>query len=128
MALYKHTIHPHKPVNPNERFKQAQVGFNAKIAVWLTSHIGTMWAAYLLAGICMIGLLAIFGVVPAIFVAIILWFTSEFLSLILLPIIMVGQNILGQKSEMQADEQYNTTQKELPRHRRDGEALERTGR
>jgi hypothetical protein len=29
----------------------------------------------------------------------------------ILPIIMVGQNVLGRKSELQADEQFNTTQK-----------------
>jgi uncharacterized membrane protein len=31
--------------------------------------------------------------------------------LVLLPIIMVGQNVLGRKSELQADEAYATTMK-----------------
>ena len=109
MKLFEHRKVRRKPKNTNQVHKDEQQGLNATIAVWLTSHIGTMWAAYLLACICMIGLVAIFGFIPAIFVAIILWFTSEFLSLILLPIIMVGQNLLGRKSELQADEAYKTT-------------------
>jgi len=56
-----------------------------------------------------VGLLAIFGALPAIVVALVLWLTSEFISLVLLPIIKVGQNILGKKSELQADEQFKAT-------------------
>ena len=111
MALYKHKLHPHKPVNSNDRFTSEQIGFNAKLAVWLTQHVGSMWTAYLFTVICFIGLGAILGWLPNTLYWIIKWLTSSFLSLTILPIIMVGQNILGRKSEMQADEQFKTTQK-----------------
>jgi len=70
-----------------------------------------MWTAYLFTVICFIGLGAILGWLPNTLYWIIMWLTSSFLSLTILPIIMVGQNILGRKSEMQADEQFKTTQK-----------------
>jgi uncharacterized membrane protein len=111
MKLYEHIPHSHKPVNTNERYKLEQTGFNARLAVILTQHVGSMWTAYLFTIICFIGLGAILGWLPNTLYWIIMWLTSSFLSLTILPIIMVGQNILGKKSEMQAEEQFNTTQK-----------------
>lgn len=110
-ALYKHKHHPYTPTNANERYKQGTIGFNAKLAVWLTQHVGSMWTAYLFTVICFVGLAAILGWLPNTLYWIIMWLTSSFLSLTILPIIMVGQNILGKKSELQADEQFHTTQK-----------------
>jgi len=109
--LFEHNYMRRKPENVNELHKEAveSGGFNAKFAVFLTQHVGTMWTAYVFTGICLVGLLAIFGALPAIVVALVLWLTSEFFSLVLLPIIMVGQNILGKKTEMQADEQFKAT-------------------
>jgi uncharacterized membrane protein len=109
--LFEHNYARRKPKNVNELHKEtvASGGFNAKFAVFLTKNVGTMWTAYLFTGICMVGLLAIFGALPAIVVALVLWMTSEFFSLVLLPIIMVGQNILGKKSELQAEEQFKAT-------------------
>jgi len=70
-----------------------------------------MWTAYTFAVLAIIGLLAILGVLTPLVALLVSWVSQTFIQLILLPIIMVGQNVLGRKSELQADEQFNTTQK-----------------
>ncbi len=86
----KYTPHPHQPRNVNKLHKEqlAAAGINKRIAVGLTKRVGTMWTAYSFAVLAIIGLFAI-----------------------LLPIIMVGQNVLGHHAELLAEEQYNTTKK-----------------
>ncbi len=86
-------------------------GFNTRLAVWLTEHVGTMWTAYAFAIIATIGLLGILNLLPPIVALLIAWLSQTFIQLVLLPIIMVGQNVLGRKSELQADEAYATTMK-----------------
>ena len=105
--------HRYKPRSPAVLHRTEFRGVNDKFAVWLTQHVGTMWTAYIFTIICMVGLLAILGFLPSILVLVILWMTSEFLSLTLLPIIMVGQNILGRKSELQAEEAYKATMEDF---------------
>ncbi len=89
----------------------AAAGFNTQIAVWLTEHVGTMWTAYGFAILAIIGLFAILGLLSPVVVLLISWISQTFLQLVLLPVIMVGQNVLGRKSELQADEAYTTTMK-----------------
>jgi hypothetical protein len=65
-------------------------GFNAKFAVLITRLVGTMWCAYLFAALALVGL----G--PALKPGgegIIAWIAQTFLQLVLLSVIMVGQNV-----------------------------------
>jgi hypothetical protein len=65
-------------------------GFNAKFAVLITRLVGTMWCAYVFAVIAFIGL----G--PALKPGgegIVSWIAQTFLQLVLLSVIMVGQNV-----------------------------------
>ncbi|HSZ70531.1 MAG TPA: hypothetical protein VK756_09225 [Solirubrobacteraceae bacterium] len=65
-------------------------GFNAKFAVLITRLVGTMWCAYVFAVIALIGL----G--PALKPGgegIVSWIAQTFLQLVLLSVIMVGQNV-----------------------------------
>ena len=112
-VLFEETIHPHVPRNVNLIYKaeQATAGFNTRFAVGLTQRVGTMWTAYTFAVLAIIGLLAILGVLTPLVALLVSWVSQTFIQLVLLPIIMVGQNVLGRKSELQADEQFNTTQK-----------------
>jgi hypothetical protein len=98
------------PHNPNLLHKAEQNGggLNTRIAVTLTTHVGSMWAAYLFVGIAVVGLAAIFGLLPAVAVLLVVWISQTFLQLFLLPVIMVGQNVLDRKSQLQAEETYNT--------------------
>lgn len=65
-------------------------GFNAKIAVFVTSIVGTMWCAYLFTIIALLGLPA--ALKPS-GEGIIAWIAQTFLQLVLLSVIMVGQNV-----------------------------------
>jgi hypothetical protein len=65
-------------------------GFNAKFAVLITRLVGTMWCAYLFA------VIAFLGLGPALKPGgegIIAWIAQTFLQLVLLSVIMVGQNV-----------------------------------
>jgi ABC-type multidrug transport system fused ATPase/permease subunit len=110
-ALFKHEHHPYQPRNVNlvHEAEQKAAGVNTRIAVGLTKSVGTMWTAYTFAALAVVGLLAILGLLSPIVALLVVWISQTFLQLTLLPIIMVGQNVLGRKSELQADEQFNTT-------------------
>lgn len=110
-TLWKHIPHPHQPRNVNEMLKeeQAAAGFNTIIAVFLTTRVGTMWAAYSFAVLAIVGLLAILNILPPVVALLVAWGSQTFIQLVMLPIIMVGQNVLGRKSELQADEAFKTT-------------------
>jgi hypothetical protein len=111
--LFEYTKHLHEPRNVNKAHAEElqSGGFNAALAVWLTKHVGSMWTAYTFVIISVVGLLAILGILSPIVALLIAWVSQTFLQLVLLPIIMVGQNVLGRKSELMAEEQFNTTMK-----------------
>lgn len=110
MALFEHKPHPHKPRNINEQHAQEVAGLNTKIALTLTKGVGSMWCAYLFTGI---GVGAVVGAITGnILLALIFGsISSNFLQLVLLPVIMVGQNVLNRKQELQSEEAFQTTQK-----------------
>ncbi|HJT55895.1 MAG TPA: DUF1003 domain-containing protein [Ktedonobacteraceae bacterium] len=111
--LYVHVPHPHIPRNVNSVHKAEQEasGFNTRIALSLTKGVGTMWAAYSFAVLAIVGLLAILGILSPLVALLVAWTSQTLIQLCMLPIIMVGQNVLGRKSELMAEEQFQTTQK-----------------
>ncbi len=110
-ALFDREHHPYQPRNVNllHEAEQKAAGINTQIAVALTKSVGTMWTAYTFMGLAIIGLAAILGLLTPIVALLVVWISQTFLQLVLLPVIMVGQNVLGRKAELQADEQFNTT-------------------
>ena len=79
------------------------VRLNARIGLKVTLIVGTMWAAYLFT------LLAFFALPSAIHQGtyyIIVWLSSSFLQLVLLPIIIVGQNIQAAAADKRAEDTY----------------------
>ena len=78
-------------------------GFNDWLAVKITNVVGTMWCAYAFAGLALISLpQAIRGGTATL----ISWIAQTFLQLVLLSIIMVGQNIAARKSDRQLEQTY----------------------
>ena len=71
--------------------------FNDWLAVQLTKFIGSMWCAYLFAAIALISLPA--AISSHNLFILISWIAQTFLQLVLLSVIMVGQDIQGRKSE-----------------------------
>ena len=81
-------------------------GINAKIAVFLTNIVGSMWCAYVFAVIALIGL------PPALRPGgegIIAWIAQTFLQLVLLSVIMVGQNVQSVASDVRSQHTYDDT-------------------
>ena len=81
-------------------------GVNAKIAVFLINIVGSMWCAYVFAVIALIGLR------PALKPGgegIIAWIAQTFLQLVLLSVIMVGQNVQSEASDVRSQHTYDDT-------------------
>jgi hypothetical protein len=112
-SLFQHNPLPHKPRNVNVQHKAEleASGVNTRIAVGLTKTVGTMWTAYSFAVLAIVGLLAILGVLPPLVALLIVWASQTFIQLVMLPILSVGQNVLGRHAELMAEEQFNTTMK-----------------
>lgn len=92
-------------VNVNKKHKEG-LGFNDKIGLSITKLVGTMWAAYLFAGLAFVALpSAIAQHSPTVLIN---WISSNFLQLVLLPLIIVGQNLQSRKDEIRAESDYET--------------------
>ncbi len=76
-----------------------------KVALFITRIVGTMWCAIAFALIALISLPKAIegGVAPTIS-----WIAQTFLQLVLLSIIMVGQNLQSRHAELRADADYET--------------------
>lgn len=74
-----------------KRDVRAADSFNAKVAVLLTRVIGTMWAFWVFNGIALISLPS--AIQTGQLTVLINWVSSNWIQLILLPALMVGQNL-----------------------------------
>ena len=110
-VLFRNEPHQHQPRNVNllHETEQAASGFNSRLAVALTKGVGTMWTAYIFTVLAIIGLFGLLGWLNPFTFLLATWVSQQFLQLVLLPVIMVGQNVLGRKAELLADEQFRTT-------------------
>jgi hypothetical protein len=87
-------------------------GFNAKFAVLITRLVGTMWCAYLF------GIIALLGLGPALKPGgegIVAWIAQTFLQLVLLSVIMVGQNVQSLASDARAANTFKDAETILDR-------------
>lgn len=109
-------IEPHKherpePLNINAKHKST-LNLQDRMALAMTTGIGTMYAVYFFA-IFMAGWMIWqtyfshkpFDPFPFAF----LLFIGNIVQLLLMPLIMVGQNIQGRHAEIRAEEEYKTT-------------------
>ena len=79
--------------------------FNAWLAVKVTSGVGTMWCAYLFAALAFVSLpAAITSHDPVVLVS---WISQTFLQLVLLSVIIVGQNVLAAAADKRSEATYN---------------------
>jgi hypothetical protein len=85
------------------RRSDGQVGFNGRFALLITSVVGTMWCAYAFAALALVALPSALTSGP---LAIVQWVSQTFIQLVLLSIIMVGQNIIGKASDKRAEMTY----------------------
>lgn len=96
-------------IHPKELLKKERTGiskFNFWLAVKITKSVGTMWCAY---AFILIDLIMLPPVIQA--HSVMIWVTyiaQTVLQLVLLPIIMVGQNVIQSQNEAKADADHKT--------------------
>ena len=81
-------------------------GFNQWLAVHITKRVGSMWAAYLFAGLALISLPAALATGDSLII--VAWLAQTFLQLVLLPVIIVGQNVTATAQDMRAEADHDT--------------------
>jgi len=80
------------------------VRINARFGLFITVIVGTMWCAYVFAAIALLSLPQ--AITSHSLVIIVAWISSNFLQLVLLPIIIVGQNIQAQAADKRSEQTY----------------------
>ncbi len=81
-------------------------GFNAAVAVLVTKVVGTMYCAYAFTLIALVALPAALAQgSPTVLVN---WLSSNFLQLVLLPIILVGQSVISKAQDARAEADHET--------------------
>lgn len=113
--IYEYVPHPHtrlrRAVPPTRTVDQRRLNhpnpiirFNARLGLIITVVVGTMWCAYLFTGLALISAPDAFK--SGNLITIVAWIAQTFLQLVLLPIIIVGQNIQAKASDARAADTY----------------------
>ena len=113
--IYTHVPHPRleqrKAAGPVRTRDQRRlnhpnpiVRLNARVGLAITLIVGTMWCAYLFTGLALISAPQAFKSGDKIII--VSWIAQTFLQLVLLPIIIVGQNIQAQAADKRSEETY----------------------
>jgi hypothetical protein len=109
-AIFEHIPHPHTSetlagaAEPPPKVDDQRVGLNGRVGLFITTVVGTMWAAYLFTLLALISFPSAIGSGDSIII--VAWVAQTFLQLVLLPIIIVGQNIQAKASDRRAEETY----------------------
>ena len=113
MSSFTHVPHPHtlqrlgRDDQPDDEIKvvsgNAVQRFNTWLAVKITDGVGTMWCAYIFAVIAFLGLPQALRPGGEGLVA---WIAQTFLQLVLLSIIIVGQNIAAASTDERSEKTY----------------------
>lgn len=105
---------PHPRVQERKRQKPPKVadehiGFNGRLAVFITRSVGTMWAVYFITGFILIWMaLGLWGPLHSVdpYPFAFLLFLGNVVELMLLSIILVGQAVLGAAADKRAVQTY----------------------
>ena len=111
-------------IHPKELLKKHEAGitkFNTALALKITNTVGSMWTAYTFTLLALVSLPAILtqakfvsaGTFPhwlisVGLIALVAWIAQTFLQLVLLPIIMVGQNVIQGQQSAKAETDHKT--------------------
>lgn len=107
-SKFKYVQHPHIESRKTHRAPNADAvisenrpaSANQKLGLGITKSVGTMWAAYAFFALTLVSLPAV--IMKGDPVQIVSWIAQTFLQLVLLPIIIVGQNIQAAAAEKRA--------------------------
>ncbi|MFZ0994944.1 MAG: hypothetical protein WAO09_03030 [Candidatus Dormiibacterota bacterium] len=112
---FEHVLHPRTKAILDGSARPAKVNdlrnrstplarINTRLGLGITIAVGTMWAAYIFALIALLSLPS--ALATGNLTIIVAWISSNFLQLVLLPIIIVGQNIQAKASDERAADTY----------------------
>lgn len=118
MKIFEHEPHPHIEerkddgvITVNSQRRNGGSGirgrvqrFNNRVGLAITLAVGTMFCAYIFSIIALISLPS--AISSGNVTVIIAWLSSNFLQLILLPVIIVGQNLQAAASDKRAEQTY----------------------
>jgi hypothetical protein len=113
MTIYQHIRHPRttsrlaeRPVRVSDMLPRgtAMNRFNTRLALIITKAVGSMYCAYAFALFDLISLPAAIRNGPP---AIVSWVAQTFLQLVLLSIIMVGQNVQAEAADKRAEATFH---------------------
>src|SRR5712691_9839719 len=115
MSLYTEVRHPQiearllrGPVKVVDQYAELSKGRFSRLDTWLavkiTAVVGTMICAYLFTILALISLPS--ALRTGQLIIIIAWIAQTFLQLVLLPIIIVGQNVQAQAADKRAEDTY----------------------
>ena len=96
-----------KPVNANIKHKE-NLNLLDKVAVFITGIVGTMWCAI---AFTLLALVSLPDAIRGGKAMIISWIAQTFLQLVLLSVIMVGQNLQNKHSETRAEADFDVNVK-----------------
>ncbi len=81
--------------------------FNNRLAVLITRSVGTMWAAYVFTMISIASAVAVITN-STFWTAVSVLISQTFLQLVLLPVIIVGQNVISAAQDARAEADHET--------------------
>jgi hypothetical protein len=99
--------HASQPVKVSEQLPHGSPAarFNSWFAVKVTTGVGTMWCAYAFAALALVSLPSAISSHSA--VTLVSWVSQTFLQLVLLSVIIVGQNVLASAADRRAEATYS---------------------
>ena len=116
MSKIENVVHPKDILKEAKKDDSLLKRFNTRFALIITKGVGTMWTAYLFTLLALFSLPAVLvGVFPGLassfpswmlktsLIALVAWIAQTFLQLVLLPIIMVGQNTIQAQNDAKAE-------------------------
>ena len=110
---YEHIPHPHitartaqGPVKVADQHKtdSAMTRFNTRAAIIITRVVGSMWCAYAFA---LFDLISLPEAIRGGAATIVAWVAQTFLQLVLLSVIMVGQNVQAEAADKRSEATYH---------------------
>jgi hypothetical protein len=113
MAIYQYIRHPRiaerladRPVKVADLLPRGTAvnRFNTAVALLVTKVVGSMWCAYAFA---LFDLISLPDAIRAGTSAIVSWVAQTFLQLVLLSVIMVGQNVQAAAADKRAEATYH---------------------
>lgn len=98
--------------NVNEEHK-ASLSINDRVGLGITAVVGTMWCGYAFAVLALVALPSALGsnLLGNRTLLLVQWISQTFIQLVLLSIIMVGQNLQGRHAELRAEADFETNVK-----------------